>query len=74
MTLETTSNKIKNTEINLPEHYGLLMFNIINIVSKRGGFVPEEYKIVGELFEFLKKELKIEDRLKQQTEDLKDID
>lgn len=52
--------------IEITEEYAMLMFNIINIISKRGGFLPEEYKIVGELFEFLKEKLNIEQRIKSQ--------
>ena len=31
-----------------------IILNILLVVSKRGGFILEEYKIVGELFDRLK--------------------
>jgi hypothetical protein len=34
------------------------MLNILNVVSARGAIRPDEMKPVGELFEFLQKELK----------------
>lgn len=64
--------------IEISQEYAMLMFNIINIISKRGGFLPDEYKIVGELFEFLKDKLNIEERIKSQqkveSEDLEKLD
>jgi len=47
--------------ITLPKENAILMFNIINACAKRGAFQAEEFKVVGTLHEFLKKELKIED-------------
>lgn len=47
--------------ISLTKENAVLMFNIINACAKRGAFQAEEFKIVGTLHEFLKKELKIED-------------
>lgn len=52
--------------LEISEEHAMLMFNIINILSKRGVFLPEEYKIVGELFEFLKNKLNIYERIKSQ--------
>ena len=44
------TNEIEN--INLPKNYATLMLNIISVVTKRGAFSPEEFKPIGELFEF----------------------
>lgn len=41
------------------------MFNILNIVSKRGAINPDEFTLVGELVEFKKKELKVDEQKKQ---------
>lgn len=41
------------------------MFSILNVVSKRGAINPHEFTVVGELVEFLKKELKVEEQTKQ---------
>ena len=64
--------------IEISQEYAMLMFNIINIISKRGGFLPDEYKIVGELFEFLKDKLNIEERIKSkqkvESENLEKLD
>jgi hypothetical protein len=46
--------------ISVPKNYAILMVNIIGVCSKRGAFSPEEFKPVGELFDFLKKELKLD--------------
>ena len=54
------TNEIEN--INLPKNYATLMLNIISVVSKRGAFSPEEFKPIGELFDFLKKELKLDEK------------
>lgn len=60
---------MENTEIvNVPKNYATLMVNIIGICSKRGAFAPEEFKPVGELYEFLKKELKLEEQQQQQQQ------
>tara|TARA_Y100000816_G_C26000396_1_gene522710 strand:- start:152 stop:358 length:207 start_codon:yes stop_codon:yes gene_type:complete len=49
----------------LPKNYSVLLLNIISVVSKRGGFNPEEFKAVGELFEYVKKELNIPENVVQ---------
>ena len=54
------------SSIQLPENYGMLVMNIINVVSRRGGITPDEFKVVGEVYEYLKKELKVEEKLEQQ--------
>ena len=48
----------------VPLKYVMLMNKIIHVVSKRGGFIPDEYKAVGELFDYLNNEIKlIEEKL-----------
>jgi hypothetical protein len=44
-------------KIELDYNYAVLMANIISVISKRGGFMPDEFKSVGELFEVLKNEI-----------------
>ena len=51
--------------LNVPTKHCVLMFNILNVVSKRGGINPDEFTDVGELVEFLKKELKVKEQTKQ---------
>ena len=51
--------------LNVPTKYCVLMFNILHVVTKRGAINPDEFQILGELFEFLKKELKIEEQTKK---------
>lgn len=47
--------------ITLPANLGVLILNILNITSRRGAFTPEEFKPVGELYEFVKSNLKLEE-------------
>jgi len=57
--------------ITIPKNFAMLMLNIIVVCSKRGSFNPEEFKPIGELFEYLKKEVKIEEtqtQTEKQTE------
>tara|TARA_B100001175_G_scaffold111002_1_gene94250 strand:- start:2796 stop:3017 length:222 start_codon:yes stop_codon:yes gene_type:complete len=58
--------------INVATKYCVLMYNILNVVAKRGAINPDEFQVVGELVEFLKKELKVDEQTKQlsQTEQL----
>ena len=64
------NTKMENT-IMLPENitvatkYCVLMYNILNVVAKRGAINPDEFFVVGELVEFLKKELKVDEQTKQ---------
>lgn len=46
--------------VDLPTNYALLLLNIINVSSKRGAFLPEEFKPIGELYEYIKNNLKFE--------------
>lgn len=54
-------NNIVQT-ITVPKQYITLMLNMINIMSKRGAFVPEDFSSIGELHDFLKKELSSESK------------
>ena len=45
-TLETTNVTISLMEVKL-------MLSVIDVVAKRGGFLPADFKIVGDLFEKL---------------------
>tara|TARA_B110000305_G_C18982256_1_gene422165 strand:+ start:328 stop:537 length:210 start_codon:yes stop_codon:yes gene_type:complete len=51
--------------ITVPTKHCVLMFNILNVVAKRGAINPDEFKVVGELVDFLKEELKVEEQTKQ---------
>ena len=51
--------------LTVPTKHCVLMFNILNVVSKRGAINPDEFTVVGELVEFLKKELKVDEQTKQ---------
>tara|TARA_B110000008_G_C16933444_1_gene549654 strand:+ start:559 stop:777 length:219 start_codon:yes stop_codon:yes gene_type:complete len=50
--------------LSVPTKHCVLMFNILNVVAKRGAINPDEFQVVGDLVEFLKKELKVEEQLK----------
>ena len=47
--------------ITLPANLGVLLLNILNVTSRRGAFTPEEFKPVGEVYEFVKSNLKLEE-------------
>ena len=51
--------------ITLTLQQGLLVHSMIDVMTKRGAFIAEELKPVGELYDFVKKELKIEEHLKR---------
>tara|TARA_Y100000992_G_scaffold302656_3_gene278055 strand:+ start:17686 stop:17928 length:243 start_codon:yes stop_codon:yes gene_type:complete len=44
---------------------GLLVHSMIDVMTKRGAFIADELKPVGELYDFIKRELKIEEHLKR---------
>jgi hypothetical protein len=44
----------------VPTKYCALMYNMIHVITKRGGINPDEFVVVGELFSFLKSELKVD--------------
>lgn len=45
----------------VPANLAVLMLNVLNVTSRRGAFTPEEFKPVGELYEFIKSNLKLEE-------------
>ena len=53
--------------INVPANIAVLMLNVINVTSRRGAFTPEEFKPVGELYEFIKSNLKLEEVKSENT-------
>ena len=57
------NNIILPENINIPTKYCLLMYNIINVVAKRGAINADEYYAVGELLEHLKVVLKINEQI-----------
>lgn len=48
------NTQTENLNIEMSAQDIILMVNIISTVSKRGAFQPEEFQIVGTLFEKLK--------------------
>jgi len=50
-TLEKENVTISLTEVKL-------MLSVIDVVAKRGGFVPADFKVVGELFDKLSVHIK----------------
>jgi hypothetical protein len=63
--MDNTSNTPKNDiilpdTIVVPARYCALMYNMVQVITKRGGINPDEFVIVGELYAFLKKELKVD--------------
>ena len=72
MSENENENKIILPEnLNIPTKYAVLMYNIVSVVSKRGGFNADEFTPIGELVDFLKKELKIGET--PQPEDSKNL-
>tara|TARA_R110002072_G_scaffold283078_1_gene446348 strand:- start:174 stop:356 length:183 start_codon:yes stop_codon:yes gene_type:complete len=57
-------DKLKPTveSIELPANMGLLLLNILNVTSRRGAYIPEEFKSIGEVYEFIKTNLKLEEK------------
>lgn len=64
------NNKSENTGVEVSVQDILLVLNIINTVSKRGAFQPEEFQIVGTLFEKLKSSIAEEEQKDQLELDL----
>ena len=44
-------NSEGNKKITLDENDVKVVLSIINVISRRGGFLPSEFSIVGDLFE-----------------------
>ncbi|AET72943.1 hypothetical protein PGAG_00053 [Phaeocystis globosa virus 12T] len=70
--VEVTETPVAQNEIVLPEtmvvpsKYCALMFNMIHVIAKRGGITADEFTVVGELMDFLKKELRVEEHMAAQ--------
>tara|TARA_A100001015_G_scaffold165984_1_gene184501 strand:+ start:147 stop:413 length:267 start_codon:yes stop_codon:yes gene_type:complete len=52
-------------QVTLNLQQGLLLHSIIDVISRRGGFLGDELRPVGELFEYVKNELKVEEHIKR---------
>jgi len=63
--MEKENSIILPETLTVPTKHCVLMFNILNVVAKRGAINPDEFKVVGELVDFLKQELKVEEQTKQ---------
>jgi len=48
---ENSSSVSEEQTFSVPEKDVQLVLNVINVVSRRGGFTPQEFKVVGELYE-----------------------
>ena len=57
--------------VTVPSKYCVLMLDIIKVVSKRGSIEPSEFAVIGELVDFLNKELNNENGSK--TDDVKSL-
>jgi len=62
------NEKSDNTGVEVSVQDVLLVLNIINTVSKRGAFQPEEFQIVGTLFEKLRSSVAEQEEQKEQLE------
>lgn len=51
---ENVVSENQNSTITLSKDDFKTILNVLVVVSKRGGFLLEEYKVVGELFDRLK--------------------
>lgn len=61
--VEKTNNQITLPEtLNIPTKQCVLMYNLINVVTKRGAINSDEFTVVGQLVDCLRKELKIEEQ------------
>ena len=58
--VEELPNSVK---LNLQQ--GLLVHSLIEVMTRRGAFLADELKPVGELFDYIKKELKVEQHVKR---------
>jgi hypothetical protein len=66
-TKNTPENEIILPEtIVVPSKYCALMYNMIHVITKRGGINPDEFVVVGELVSFLKTQLKVEEHMANQ--------
>lgn len=69
---KTPETPVAQNEIVLPEtmvvpaKYCALMFNMIHVIAKRGGISADEFTTVGELMDFLKKELRVDEHMAAQ--------
>jgi hypothetical protein len=63
----TDNNNILPDTLVVPVKYCALMYNIIHVITKRGGINPDEFVVVGELVEFLKTQLKIDQQIANQN-------
>ena len=66
--MENENTIVLPETLSVPTKHCLLMHNILNVVTKRGAINTDEFTIIGELADFLKKELKIEEHIKLQQQ------
>jgi hypothetical protein len=63
----TENDNILPDTLVVPVKYCALMYNIIHVITKRGGINPDEFVVVGELVEFLNTKLKIDKQIANQN-------
>lgn len=56
------------SSITLNLQQGLLLHSLIEVMTRRGALLADELKPIGELFDYVKKELKVEQHIKRLQE------
>ena len=59
-------------DLQIPKNYAETMLTIIKASSQRGAFIPEEFKVVGEVYDFIQKKIKdsepvVENTIQEET-------
>ncbi len=68
---ETQTNEVVDdlpSTITLNLQQGLLLHSLIEVMTRRGALMADELKPIGELFDYVKKELKVEQHIKRLQE------
>lgn len=68
---ETQTNDVVDelpSTITLNLQQGLLLHSIIEVMTRRGALLADELKPIGELFDYVKKELRVEQHIKRLQE------
>ena len=68
---DTQKNEVLDelpSTVTLNLQQGLLLHSLIEVMTRRGALMADELKPIGELFDFVKKELKVEQHIKRLQE------
>jgi len=57
----TESEIVIPESLTVPYKHCTLMYNMIHVIAKRGGITADEFTVVGELVDFLKTELRVDE-------------